>query len=205
VATGVAAVRVTRVSTAGAFARGRVAVGAAVVVLAIAVPAKALWYRRGARPAALPGNELASAASHARCVMSDSPMALVELDALSHDLADGCPNWVDVTGRTYSPDMAVRAQDGRPLPRASNPRWQQDLRDYLLSGDAVIISRSKDAGISPATWQAIVSGGVLATDGAHTIYSVDAHRVGDSGNTFGNGEQVGERRADRSVVRLRPG
>ena len=103
-------------------------------------------------------------------------MALVGLNALSRSLADGCPNWIDVTGRSYEPDMRVRGEDGRRLPRLANPRWQQALRTYLLSGDAVIIMRANDVGISPSTWEAIVGGGILVTDGAHFIYRTGSGR-----------------------------
>jgi alpha-1,2-mannosyltransferase len=107
-----------------------------------------------------------------RCVMSDSPMALIALNALDRNLASGCPNWIDVTGRTYASDMDVRGQDGRPVHRIANLRWQRALRDYLLSGDVVVIMRAKDVGISPMTWNAIQAGGVLAADGSHVIYGV---------------------------------
>jgi hypothetical protein len=114
-------------------------------------------------------------------MMSDSPMALIELNALDDSLADGCPDWVDVSGRTYAPDMAVRGLDGRRLSRSANPRWQQAVRDYLLSGDAVILLRANDAGISPATQAAIESGEVLGRDRTHVIYSVGRENVRASG------------------------
>jgi hypothetical protein len=69
--------------------------------------------------------------------------------------------------------MDVRGQDGGRVSRMANPRWQRALRHYLLSGDAVIIVRARDVGISPATWDAILAGGILATDGAHVIYRVE--------------------------------
>jgi alpha-1,2-mannosyltransferase len=103
-------------------------------------------------------------------------MALIGLNALDRNLANGCPNWIDVTGRTYASDMNVRGLDGRRVSRTANPRWQQALRDYLLSGDAVIIMRAKDVGISPITWDAILGGGMLATDGTHVIYGVERSR-----------------------------
>ena len=98
-------------------------------------------------------------------------MGLIGLNALDRNLANGCPNWVDVTGRTYAPDMDVRGEDGRRVARMANARWQRALRDYLLSGDAVIIMRARDAGISAATWDEIVAGGILTTDGARVIYN----------------------------------
>ena len=176
VATGAAAVGVVRRETAPLYTRACAVAGAVVVVLALVVPANRLWYGRGATHASLPSRQLASAVTGVRCVMSDSPMALIGLNALDRNLANGCPNWIDVTGRTYAADMTVRGQDGRSVPRMANTRWQQALRDYLLSGDAVIIVRAKDVGISPTTWEAILEGGILATDGAHVIYRVQGRR-----------------------------
>ncbi len=146
--------------------------GAAVVLLVLVGTAKAQWYRRGRPPTPLPPTQLASAVSDVRCVMSDSPMALIGLNALDRSLGNGCVDWVDVTGRTYGADMDVRTRDGERVPRVANPQWQRALRDYLRSGEAVIVARPKDAGISPATWDAIRSGGVLATAGPTTVYGV---------------------------------
>jgi hypothetical protein len=176
VATGAAAVGVVGRETGGLFARACAVAGAVVVVLALVIPATRLWYGRGETHASLPSRQLMSAVANVRCVMSDSPMALIGLNALDRSLANGCPDWIDVTGRTYASDMNVRGRDGKQVPRIDNPRWQRALRDYLLSGDAVIIMRAKDAGISSTTWEAIRGGGILATDGAHFIYRVEDHR-----------------------------
>lgn len=169
VATGAAAIGGIGRDAGPGVARAWAVAGTGVVVLALAVPATRLWY--GAEPRVpLPSRELAAAVADVPCVMSDSPMALIGLNALHRTLARGCPNWVDVTGRTYASDMDVRDEDGRRVPRVANPRWQQALREYLLSGDAAIIIRARDAGISPATADAIAAGGVLAADSAHVIY-----------------------------------
>jgi len=146
--------------------------GATVVAMALVIPANRLWYGQGKTHASPSSRQLTSAVTTVRCVMSDSPMALIALNALHRNLVNGCPNWIDVTGRTYASDMNVRDRDGRRVPRIDNPRWQRALRDYLLSGDAVIIIRAGDVGISPTTWDAILGGGVLATDGIHVIYRV---------------------------------
>jgi hypothetical protein len=174
VATGAAAVASRGANAASLYRCAGAAVGAAIVILVIAGSAMALWYRRGKTTS--PPRELASAVTKVRCVMSDSPMALIGLNALDRDLANGCPNWVDVTGRTYAPDMSVRGPDGRLLTRDANPRWQSALRDYLLSGDAVIVTRANDEGLSPSTWDAIRAGGVLARDGTHVVYAVPRRR-----------------------------
>ena len=72
--------------------------------------------------------------------------------------------------------MDVRDENGRRMSRVDNLHWQQALRDYLLSGDAVIIIRAKDAEISASTWDAITGGGILAADGAHVVYRVESGR-----------------------------
>jgi hypothetical protein len=151
-----------------------VASAAVVVVVAVLLaPAVGLWYGRGSSVGRFPSQQLASAVRHSRCVMSDSPMGLIILNSLSRNLANGCSNWVDVTGRTYAPDMAVQRPDGQRVPREANLVWQRALRDYLLSGDAVIIRRAADSGMSPGTWEAIRSGGVLAAQDGQVVYRVN--------------------------------
>ena len=83
----------------------------------------------------------------------------------------------EATGRTYASDMNVRDQDGRRVSRVDNPRWQSALRDYLLSGDAVIMMRPEAVGINPTTWDAVHGGGILGTDGTHVIYRVRGQRA----------------------------
>ena len=177
IATGAAAMGAVRRETGTLVARTCAVAGAIVMVLALVIPARRLWYGHDRARASLPSRQLTAAVTDVRCVMSDSPMALIGLNALSRNLANGCPNWIDVTGRTYASDMDVRSEDGRRVSRLANPRWQQALRTYLLSGDAVIIMRAKQVGISSSTWEAIVSGDILATDGVHSIYRVDARRL----------------------------
>jgi alpha-1,2-mannosyltransferase len=145
----------------------------AVVVVVLIVPAVGLWYGRGGNAVGrFPTSQLAPAAADVRCVMSDSPTGLIALNALSRNLANDCRNWVDVTGRTYSPDMRVRRPDGQRVPRAANRRWQRALRNYLLSGEAVIIRRAKTTGMSSSTWEEIRRGGVLASEDEHAVYRV---------------------------------
>ena len=120
--------------------------------------------------APFPGTVLAADVAHVRCVASDSPMALIELDALSRDYQDGCRVWVDVTGQTYAPHFAAFNAHGSPLPRRANPRWQNDLRSYLMSGNAIVIIRPAGTGLSTTTTAAIEKGGILATDDGVVVY-----------------------------------
>jgi hypothetical protein len=115
-----------------------------------------------------PGRTLAGRVARVRCVMSDSPMALIELDALSRDFADHCPNWVDVTGRTYGVDAPPAAHVVR---RPHNVKWQADLRRYLLSGEAVIVIR-RGTGLAPATRRAIERLPVLGRAGVDVVHAV---------------------------------
>ena len=100
-------------------------------MLAAAITAIALALGAGAVARFPAAPALARATAHVRCLMSDSPMSLIRLNALSRGLANGCPNWVDVTGRTYGPDRPRHGES-----RAHNVRWQHDLTTYLRSGDA---------------------------------------------------------------------
>jgi alpha-1,2-mannosyltransferase len=119
----------------------------------------------------VPGiDRLSAAVTHERCVMSDAPSGLIELDALDRGLANGCRNWIDVTGRTYGIDAPRR--DGQP--RRKNQLWQRDLRRYLRAGDAVILVRAAETGIDKATLRAVRRGGALITVGPQSIYRTRA-------------------------------
>ena len=109
-----------------------------------------------------PGRPLPASVRTSSCVIADSPMALIELNALSRSFAPGCHNWVDVTGRTYGADK-------RGVPRQRNARWQKDLTHYLLSGDAFIMIRS-GTGYSASTTAYLKHRPILARDGMYTIY-----------------------------------
>jgi alpha-1,2-mannosyltransferase len=138
-----------------------VAAVAAVTGLILGLGAAVLHPFRGAA-------QLTRAVAAQRCVMTDSPIAQIELDALSRGLANGCPNWVDVTGLTYGPDRPQ--YPGQP--RIDNAQWQGDLLRYLRSGNAVILVRH--ATLSAHARAVIHHGGVLARAGGHIVYRVKA-------------------------------
>jgi alpha-1,2-mannosyltransferase len=118
--------------------------------------------------------EVAAAVRGDRCVMSDTPMALISADVLSRDFVNGCQDWVDVTGRTYG---------GRDKPqppfqsRRNDPRWQFDLRRYLTSGNAVLIGRRTGTGIDATTMHYLRRAGVLERDGSFVLYNSKPARV----------------------------
>lgn len=118
--------------------------------------------------------EVAAAVRGDRCVMADTPMALISADVLSRDFVNGCPNWVDVTGRTYG------GRDKPHLPfqsRRTDPRWQFDLRRYLTSGNAVLIGRRTGTGIDATTMHYLRRAGVLERDGPFVLYNAKPARL----------------------------
>ncbi|WP_375484904.1 hypothetical protein [uncultured Jatrophihabitans sp.] len=154
-------------------------------VAAVSIPA--LVDGRDAVPPFTGAAALTRATAHVRCVMSDSPMGQIEIDALSRSLADGCRNWVDVTGRTYGPDRAS-------VPRVANRRWQRDLTAYLRSGGAVLIVRQHGTGIAPQTRRAIARDGTLARAGGHRVYLVRHRSTGPARRHPTHHPQAGARR-----------
>ena len=144
--------------TVAPVSRRRIAGAAAVVGLVVLV-VPLTWQRIGF---AFPGPELTRAAGASRCVTSDTPMALIELDALSRSFSAGCRDWVDVAGRLYGPDRAG-------APRAKNPRWQRDVKNYLLSGDAFIVIRS-NTGLSALTRAELQRTPVIARVGSFVLH-----------------------------------
>jgi alpha-1,2-mannosyltransferase len=109
---------------------------------------------------------LARGVADSRCVMADTPMILIQLDVLSRDLARDCPNWIDVTGRTY--DVDAPPEHG-PQGRVHNKRWQADLTRYLLSGDAAILFRA-ETGADATTVATLRSHPPLVSHGGVTVY-----------------------------------
>jgi hypothetical protein len=154
-------------SARGTVSAGRLGTVAAglTVTLATALTGVALLVRPINQVIPLPARELAKQLTGVHCLMADSPMALIALNRLSSDLAAGCPNWIDVTGRTYDAD----APTGRHTGRLQNAKWQVDVRRYLLSGDAVIVIRGA-TGLSPATARLIRRLPVQARAGGYVVH-----------------------------------
>jgi len=141
---------------------------AAVGLLCTAVAAAAaLLVPVGRPPAPFPGRQLGAAAGNLRCVLSDNPLALVQMDVLSRNLRNGCSVWVDVTGRTYDPGVAFDPA-GRRLPRTKNPVWQRQILAYLRSADAVVLARP-GTGLSAATKRTIAGWPILARVDGYTL------------------------------------
>ena len=134
--------------------------GAAVAAMVFGLfPVRAVPPARGAR--------LAPLISAARCVTSDSPMLLIQMDVLGRDLERRCEVWVDVSGTVLGPD-AVTA-DHRTVAPSMNLKWQHSVLSYLLSGDATMVVRPQTQ-LSRASWRQIRAHGVLASSGPVIIY-----------------------------------
>ncbi|MGN6743967.1 MAG: glycosyltransferase 87 family protein [Amnibacterium sp.] len=117
----------------------------------------------------VPVSALGSAAQAVQgCVLADDPQILAALDVLSRDLDRGCPLHPDVTGYTYDRDSMKRG--GVEVARPANPRWQRDVRSYLLSGQAVIVHRA-GTGLSASSRRAIDAGPVLAAQDGWVLHA----------------------------------
>jgi hypothetical protein len=110
----------------------------------------------GIEPAADPS--LQQAVAGARCVQSSTPGPLIVLNVLSRDLANGCPQWVDVSGRTYTVDRSPQH-----VSRWYNQRWQHDIVHYLLAGNAFIVKDAKREGLNHRTMALLRRNEAVAT------------------------------------------
>jgi hypothetical protein len=114
----------------------------------------------------VPAARLTMAAEGYRCVMTDSPMALIDMNLLTTELRRGCPDMVDVTGLIFVLDH----QDHR---RGVIRTWNSDMISYLRSGDAMLFFRPPRAiDLLPATAQRIETNGVLVKVGEYGLYRV---------------------------------
>jgi hypothetical protein len=132
-------------------------VGGVVVLLVVVTIVSTKWVL------GYPAARLRPAVAHSGCVMADAAMPLIELDVLSRDLSRGCPNWIDVTGRSYGEHASTRHA------RRHNARWQRDLTHYLLSGDTLTLFR-KDVGIGTRLARLIHALPVVRRAGRFTVW-----------------------------------
>ncbi len=143
----------------------RLRIGGAATLVATAATITATALGTGAVAAApFPaGPALTRAVASARCVMTDSPAVQIRLDALTRGLADGCPNWVDVTGPTYGKYRSVAS-------RGHNPRWQRAFLAYLRRGQAIILVRGAGSGATPALRAELAKDGGVALVENYPVY-----------------------------------
>jgi alpha-1,2-mannosyltransferase len=146
------------------------AVGVAVLGAAVAAAGMALVPIRVGSGRPFFGSQLGALAGQERCVLSDTPIVLIEMNVLSRDLRNGCPLHPDVTGYTYEGELALGPQD-QVLPRRNNPAWQKQVLGYLTSGNAVLLARRKGTGLDRASMQAIKRWPVLARIDGYTLFA----------------------------------
>lgn len=149
----------------------RVVLGSGVAAV-VASTAITLLARPNELVAPFPGQQLSRGVSHVRCITSDSPTVLIELDALSRALENNCPVLVDVTGLS----LDVHAPSDVGVPLLQNRLWQADVRLYLLAGDAAILVRAARR-LSPATIAAIYGHAVLVTADGRRVYALRRYRT----------------------------
>jgi alpha-1,2-mannosyltransferase len=149
---------VLRIAGVGALSAAVVAAGATLVPIKIGA----------VRP--FPGPQLDAAAGQQRCVLSDTPIALIEMNVLSRDLRNDCIVRVDVTGYTYEGELALGPND-QLLARPKNAAWQKQVLGYLTSGNAVILARGSGTGLSRATKRAIARWPVLSKIDGYTLFA----------------------------------
>ena len=116
------------------------------------------------------GTELGALAGKERCVLSDTPIVLIEMNVLSRDLRNGCTVHVDVTGYIYEGELALGPQD-QVLARSKNAAWQKQVLGYLTSGNAVLLARQKGTGLSRASRKDIARWPVLAKIDGYTLFA----------------------------------
>jgi alpha-1,2-mannosyltransferase len=112
---------------------------------------------------------VAAVLANRRCVVADAPGSLVLAGVLTRDLERGCPTRIDVSGVTYNAD-AVRGKGGLLVSRIDNPVWQRDITQYLLSGQAAILSRSAADGLTPHSRAELRTMKVLYRSHEVTVY-----------------------------------
>ena len=104
-----------------------------------------------------------------RCIVSDTPMTLIRLDALDRSFDPGCTNWVDLTGVAHGggPDPADFTRIGQ-----RNPRYSADLCRYFTAGDAVVITPGSWQLLTPQCVARIRTSPVIARSGTDVVYRI---------------------------------
>ncbi|MGZ4593829.1 MAG: glycosyltransferase 87 family protein [Actinomycetes bacterium] len=104
-----------------------------------------------------PGAPLHRALVAARCVTADTSAVLIASDMLTRDLRRGCRVVEDVSGLSY--DHQLGRGDLRQGPtvaaRRRDPVWQRAVVRYLRGGDAEIVQRRDQIGLTAGSLELI--------------------------------------------------
>lgn len=103
------------------------AVVAAVQVRDVAVDRSGRGFPRAAVAQLLAGG---------RCVAADSATPLILTGVMGRNIGNGCPVVVDFTGQVYE-------TRGESTYRGANQQFQQRAKEYLLSGDRIVLVRER--------------------------------------------------------------
>jgi alpha-1,2-mannosyltransferase len=108
------------------------------------------------------------------CVVSDFPMALIQMNLLRRNLDRGCRYEVDLGGASYH----LEAGADKEKPRNRNDAWQAYALEYLRSGEASIIVRfSSGVGFSRKTARVVRSWPKIGRAGDYPIREPQPSRV----------------------------
>jgi alpha-1,2-mannosyltransferase len=87
-----------------------------------------------------------------QCVSADAPLLLIRTQTLRRNLERGCPLLLNPGGLSH---IINAERSGPKVPRRNLAAYQDALRTYFTSSDAVLLVRPKELGLTDATWQAI--------------------------------------------------
>jgi alpha-1,2-mannosyltransferase len=108
------------------------------------------------------------------CVVSDFPMALVQMNLLRRNLARGCRYEVDLSGASYH----LEAGTDKEKPRYRNRAWQAYALEYLQTGEAsIIVHFSSGVGFSRRTARVVRSWPKIGRAGPYAIREPQPSRV----------------------------
>ena len=108
------------------------------------------------------------------CVVTDFPMALIQMNLLRRNLARGCRYEVDLSGASYH----LEARADKEKPRAQNRVWQAYALEYLRSGEvSIIVKFSSGVGFSRKTARIVRSWPKVGHAGPYAIREPQPSRV----------------------------
>lgn len=115
-------------------------VGALSLAVELAMAISLVWLQPRNLVEPFPSNQLRAAGERFRCVISDSPLALIDMNVLSPEFHRGCADIVDIVG------LHMDLLRGHPrADPAVTRQWNADMLAYLRSGDAVVLVRKPRA------------------------------------------------------------
>jgi alpha-1,2-mannosyltransferase len=100
----------------------------------------------------LPLAALANDTMGARCVATDEPVLLIELDRIGRSIARGCPVIVDPTGVAYDTDRGLLTPGSVEATRSRAVNFQRVMLAYFGTADVAMFARPSLLGLTPQSW-----------------------------------------------------